>query len=167
MRRVDGVTFLLLTCLACATNPEIAETIVYGRVVDYQSGSPLPSASVLVAGTNIGTITDSTGVFKVRLPAGQDSATLVYQSIGYEMARVTVALGERERVRVGDQRLRIQSIPLDDLIVPACQRVAAPPPDTAGVSIRQITDSTGIYWLVCPKPKKLQRRSPAAPSTGA
>ena len=56
-----------------------------GKVVD-PLGEPLPFASVRAEGTNIGTITDAKGNFKIKV--SDSIVTIKVQSMGYEMANV-------------------------------------------------------------------------------
>lgn len=75
----------------------VAQTTVKkisGLVVD-QKGVPLIGASVLIKGTNIGTITDIDGAFA--LPASDKSTVLVVSFIGYSAKEVVA----------NDQKLRI------------------------------------------------------------
>ncbi|GEL10137.1 SusC/RagA family TonB-linked outer membrane protein [Flavobacterium glycines] len=75
----------------------VAQTTVKkisGLVVD-QKGLPLIGASVLIKGTNIGTITDIDGAFA--LPASDKSTVLVVSFIGYSAKEVVA----------NDQKLRI------------------------------------------------------------
>jgi outer membrane receptor protein involved in Fe transport len=72
-----------------------------GRIVDAADGQPLPGATVVVEGADVGAASDGVGKFVVRrVPAGP--ATLVVSFVGYETARVpvTVAAGEGAYVEV-------------------------------------------------------------------
>jgi hypothetical protein len=61
-------------------------SIIKGKVVDAKTNQPVPYASVYIKGTQSGTVTDSTGRFKLRVQ--YDNAPLVVQVsyIGYEVA---------------------------------------------------------------------------------
>ncbi len=62
-----------------------------GIVVDSISLNAVPSASVKVKGTNWGTLTNSNGVFFVKV---KETDTLIFSSIGYNVAVVPVYLDE-------------------------------------------------------------------------
>ncbi len=62
------------------------EVTVSGKVTD-DSGEPLPGASVTVAGTTTGTVTDIDGDYTITVP---DEATLIFSYIGFESMRVPV-----------------------------------------------------------------------------
>ena len=61
---------------------------VSGTVTEADSGAPLPGATVLVKGTNIGTTTDFDGVFQLSGVSGD--ATLVISYIGFDTQEVAV-----------------------------------------------------------------------------
>ncbi|MEY2869721.1 MAG: hypothetical protein RIR01_2221 [Bacteroidota bacterium] len=90
--------YILLLCNILFIMPNVvAQTTVKkisGLVVD-QKGLPLIGASVLIKGTNIGTITDIDGAFA--LPASDKSTVLVVSFIGYSAKEVVA----------NDQKLRI------------------------------------------------------------
>ncbi|MEP0712256.1 TonB-dependent receptor [Algoriphagus sp.] len=62
------------------------EVTVTGRVLD-ETGLPLPGATVSVAGTTSGTITDIDGLYSITVA---ETADLIFSYIGYEPQRVTV-----------------------------------------------------------------------------
>jgi len=90
--------YILLLCNILFIMPNVvAQTTakkISGVVVD-QNGLPLIGASVLIKGTNIGTITDIDGAFA--LPAQEKSSTIVVSFIGYTA----------KEVAANDQKLRV------------------------------------------------------------
>ena len=62
------------------------DVVVRGTVTD-EKGEPLPGATLLVEGTNIGTVTDIDGNFTLDVP---ERGVLIFSFIGYETKRVTV-----------------------------------------------------------------------------
>ena len=58
------------------------ETVIRGKVIDAESGSPIPFANVVIQGTSIGSPTDFEGYFEIIGEAASD--TLVVSFIGYE-----------------------------------------------------------------------------------
>ncbi|MDH5591022.1 MAG: TonB-dependent receptor plug domain-containing protein, partial [Gemmatimonadota bacterium] len=88
---------------------------VVGRVTASDTGQPLSSANVLIAGTGIGGLTNQNGMFLLlRVPPG--SHTLEVSSIGYSTARAdfTVLAGEQSQVNV---TLDVDPLSLDEIIV--------------------------------------------------
>jgi hypothetical protein len=68
----------------------LANGVVNGRVVDAKS-APLPGVTVVVEGTTLGATTNEEGVFSIsNVPTGQH--TLVYSSVGFSTARVSVTV---------------------------------------------------------------------------
>ncbi len=65
---------------------DMEEITVSGTVTD-ENGDPLPGATITVAGTTIGMVTDVDGNYTLDVP---DGATLVFSYIGYETARIPV-----------------------------------------------------------------------------
>src|SRR5687768_2054438 len=53
-----------------------------GKVTD-ESGVGMPGVNVVVQGTSNGTTTDSEGLYRLNIPADQNSGTLVFSFIGY------------------------------------------------------------------------------------
>jgi TonB-linked SusC/RagA family outer membrane protein len=64
----------------------IDERLIKGRVVD-SKGVGIPGATVLVEGTNKGTVTDIDGNFSLDIP---ENAVLIFSFIGYEQRRIEV-----------------------------------------------------------------------------
>lgn len=60
--------------------PSLIEKSVSGRVTS-DVGEALPGVNVLVKGTNIGTVTDINGEYKLQVP--DDATTLVFSFVGY------------------------------------------------------------------------------------
>ena len=68
----------------------LADGVVSGRVVDAKS-APLPGVTVILEGTTLGATTNEEGVFSIpNVPTGQH--TLVYSSVGFTTARVSVTV---------------------------------------------------------------------------
>lgn len=94
------IYFLLLFVYSA---PVLAQTrTLSGKVIDGESGKPLPGVTVLIKGTNVGTSTDAEGGFKLGYTTGN---TLVFSFVGYltqELAidenttyNVTLQFGDR------------------------------------------------------------------------
>ena len=63
---------------------------ISGTVIDADSGTPLPGASVVIAGTSIGAATDIDGGYTIMLPQG--SYTIVASFLGYDEISELVTL---------------------------------------------------------------------------
>ncbi|MDN5213625.1 TonB-dependent receptor [Fulvivirgaceae bacterium BMA12] len=89
---------------------EFTDREISGKVTDSDSNEPLIGASVMVLGTNLGTITDINGNFNLSIP---DSAQyLVFSFVGYE--RVEVPVGNQTTFNVS---LRPDISALSEIVV--------------------------------------------------
>ncbi|NBB99819.1 MAG: TonB-dependent receptor plug domain-containing protein, partial [Bacteroidetes bacterium] len=71
-----------------------AQGVVTGRVIEAESGAPLPGANVLVEGTTIGTSTDQDGRYELtRVPAGSQTIVASFVSFEPETATLNVRAG--------------------------------------------------------------------------
>jgi TonB-dependent starch-binding outer membrane protein SusC len=69
----------------------IVQFEVKGRVVDSETGGPLPGVTILIQGTSLGTVTDSEGYFLIAVPG--PGAILQFSYVGYM----------QQMVEIGDQ----------------------------------------------------------------
>ena len=63
--------------------PVVAQVTISGKVSDADSGETVIGATVQAPAQGLGTITNEYGFYSLRLPADQDSVTLVYSYIGF------------------------------------------------------------------------------------
>ena len=59
------------------------ERFVSGRITDKADGTPIPGASVFIAGTTVGAITDKEGYYRFKIP-GNGSYRLVVSHVGFQ-----------------------------------------------------------------------------------
>lgn len=82
------VSCFILLCLF--VKPALAQNVsITGKVTDSKDGSALPGVSVVIKGTNTGTVTDVNGNFK--LSAKSASGTLVVSFVGYDRQEVPIS----------------------------------------------------------------------------
>lgn len=79
--------------LALSTSMAFAQSQISGHVTSSEDGSPVIGASIKVAGTNTGTVTDIDGNFSLNAPAG---AKLEITYIG--MQSKTVKAGKNVKI---------------------------------------------------------------------
>jgi hypothetical protein len=65
---------------------KLSKNIIHGRVIGKDDGKPIPGASVLIAGTNTGVVTDVNGRFTI--PVDSSKAKLLVASVGYRKVEV-------------------------------------------------------------------------------
>ena len=64
-------------------------TRVAGRVLADDTGEPLEGVQIVVKGTTVGTLTDGSGNYEIRVPAG--ATTLAFSFIGYRTVEAPIA----------------------------------------------------------------------------
>ena len=62
---------MFLACLFLSLGMALAQTKVTGTVISQDDGEPVIGASVLVVGTQTGTVTNAEGKFSLTVPAGK------------------------------------------------------------------------------------------------
>ena len=75
------------------TKKEGQSSIVKGVVFD-QSREPLPGVSIVVQGTNIGTVSDLNGAYSIHVPS--DDSKIIFSYIGF--APVTYSAKEMNKL---------------------------------------------------------------------
>ena len=101
---------MFFACLFLSLGLAMAQTKVNGTVVSQEDNEPVIGASVLVVGTNIGTVTNAQGQFSLTVPAGKSQLRITY--VGMEPIEVSA----RPNMRIlltSDQKA------LDEVIVVA------------------------------------------------
>ena len=101
---------MLLACLFLMIGGVLAQTKVSGTVTSQEDGQPVIGASVLVVGTQVGTVTDAEGKFSLTVPAGKSTLRITY--VGMEAIEVSA----RPNMRI---MLTSDSKALDEVIVVA------------------------------------------------
>lgn len=113
MKRGLLLTFLLAILLSIEGFSQNTET-VKGRVVDQESGQPLPGVAVLVKGTTIGTTTGADGEYAINVPIPINTKVLQFRYVGYQ--NVERAIGNSTTV---DVQLGLDTKQLSEVVVTA------------------------------------------------
>ena len=91
--------WLLLFVITCMPFSAFAAGSIVGKVIDAESGTPLPGANVMVEGTRYGAASNLNGAFKIsNIPVGE--YTLVVDYMGYERNQTSVAVNESAEAQV-------------------------------------------------------------------
>lgn len=69
---------MLLVCLFLSVGMAMAQTKITGTVISEEDGEPIVGATVKIAGTTQGTLTDVNGKFTVTLPQGKKTLQVSY-----------------------------------------------------------------------------------------
>lgn len=116
-------------------------TTVSGVILSDDKREPIPFASLLVNGKNIGTVSNEKGAFILKIPAGQNTGQLVVSSVGY--VSQTLPLD-----RIGSApltiRLRLATIALQEVQVKAQRKSAADILREAVAAIPRNYDTTAV-----------------------
>lgn len=122
MRRAATVIPILLLLTVAWSWPHSRDVTFAGRVLDADTGDPVPSAQVWLEGTSHGTLTDYSGGYTFSVPRGDLSTgpvRIAAERIGYEREVVKVETsGLRDGGSVGTEIwLRPVSLSLDEVTV--------------------------------------------------
>ena len=101
---------MFLACLFLSLGMALAQTKVTGTVISQDDGEPVIGASVLVVGTQTGTVTNAEGKFSLTVPAGKSTLRITY--VGMEPIEVSARANMRIML-TSDQKA------LDEVIVVA------------------------------------------------
>lgn len=101
---------MILASMFLMVGVALAQTKVNGTVTSQEDGQPVIGASVLVVGTQVGTVTDANGKFSLTCPAGKNTLRITY--IGMEPIEVSA----RPNMRI---MLTSDQTALDEVIVVA------------------------------------------------
>ena len=93
IRKSGVLLVLLLIGIGLGASPVSAQHSVTGEVTDAEEGGGLPGVNIVVAGTQIGTTTQSNGSYRLQAPSPAD--TLIFSFVGYEERRIAIN-GESE-----------------------------------------------------------------------
>ncbi len=101
--------FLLVLSIQFAA----AQTLVSGWVKDAQTQEPLAFATVGIEGTSIGTLSNGSGFFELRIPESASGKSITISFLGYEPARISPdAFAENLQVN-----MKVKVIRLADVVV--------------------------------------------------
>lgn len=90
-----------------------AQETVTGQVIDESDGSPIPYVTIGVSNSDMGTVSDAGGVFKLVLPKnlGRRDMAVIFSSVGYMDAEMDVSeLTDNSEIKVR-LKPRIHEIP--------------------------------------------------------
>ena len=118
--------FFLLSALFVVGNNYAAqsdfETHIFGHVSDAKTGEMLPYVNVIVAGTTIGTTTDSTGHYILNDVPEDEEFTVEVSTLGYNTVTRTLKVSQGEPIEI-DFALTEQQLSLDAVVVSANRNV--------------------------------------------
>jgi TonB-dependent SusC/RagA subfamily outer membrane receptor len=120
IRPTFGACAVLLALLLTATPAPAQETQNYtitGRVVEANTGSPLPGANVQLRGLQFGTASQSDGSFSFTAEVDPGEYVVVVSFLGYASSRQRVTFGDDPRIGLGTIELEPDVTGLDEVVV--------------------------------------------------
>jgi hypothetical protein len=81
---------------------------ISGKIVDAEDGSPIIGASIIIKGTQIGTVSDIDGYYSITLP--QDHRQLSFTYIGYQTQTRTATPGSTLNIRMKEDEQRLEEV---------------------------------------------------------
>jgi TonB-dependent SusC/RagA subfamily outer membrane receptor len=155
------IIILLALLMLAVSQGAYAQSTIFGSVVDAKDGSGIPGVSIIVQGTSIGGVTNSSGNFAImNVP---NDATLQISFIGYKTVEIPVENQTRFNVKL-EPDVQV----LDEVVVTAA-RVA--PPEKIEVAMGIMRDpktlTTAVYHMTGDEMRKKGARSFAEGLIGA
>lgn len=98
---------LILASMFLCVGIALAQTDVSGTVVAQDDGQPVIGATVMVSGTQVGTVTDAEGRFSLKMPEGKSVLRVSY--VGMETIEVA-ASGSRMLIRLKNDASAIDEV---------------------------------------------------------
>lgn len=122
-----------------------------GKVTSFQTGNPLPEANIFLAGTSLGTNTDSLGRYRLSVPANRQ-ITIVFRFVGYDSIFFDLQLNENEtRTLNTSLREAVQVLKTVNIVSESTRRessVVTISPRSAGVLPSPFGDFTKILTML-------------------
>jgi TonB-linked SusC/RagA family outer membrane protein len=107
MRKIALVWKLSILLSFSVLQVTAQEKVVSGLVTDLTDATPIQNASVKIKGTAIGTQTNSSGYFNLKVAPGK---TLVFSFVGYNTVEVKVGAENTINVKLGNDEKRLNEV---------------------------------------------------------
>ncbi|MBR9776785.1 MAG: TonB-dependent receptor [Cytophagales bacterium] len=85
------------------------DSVIKG-VITEESGEPLPGATIMVKGTNIGTVTDLDGAYTITIPDNIENPVLEFSFIGFSPQEVVVGTQTEINVTLSDNLASLNEV---------------------------------------------------------
>ena len=119
MKKIINIFLFFIICLYAGAQDIVS---VSGRVLDSETSRPVVAASVNLDGTSISIITNTEGIFVLKMPAGQaEGGKIVISHLGYVISETPVS-----DFPADDKVLTIRLIPMSLQLDPAIIRAVDP-----------------------------------------
>jgi outer membrane cobalamin receptor len=108
---------LFTMMLLMATTVIFAQGTIKGTITDPDTGTPLPGANVMVAGTSNGTTTDFDGNFTIELSEANLEGEIVITYVGFSQSRIPYNIQDGEILELGELSLELDENALGEIVV--------------------------------------------------
>ncbi|MDR1199972.1 MAG: carboxypeptidase-like regulatory domain-containing protein [Prevotellaceae bacterium] len=129
---------LLLTVFALQA--QVSLRTITGTVVDANNGEPIIGVSVMLKGTNTGTVTGFDGKYSIKIPSSEKQI-LTFSCIGYRQQEISIESGKN----IVNVNLEEESLMLSEVVVVGygIQKKSSMTGSVAGVSATNIQKKSG------------------------
>ena len=103
--------------LLLATSVIFAQGTIKGTVTDPDTGTPLPGANVMVAGTSNGTTTDFDGMFTLKIEEENLQGEVVITYVGFVQQRIPYDMQDGETLDLGMVSLKADENALGEIVI--------------------------------------------------
>ena len=109
---------IIIILLSFVTTQAVSQNESYreysGKIVDKDSGNPLIFATISIEGTNIATVTNSEGEFRLKVPRDKTDMNILVSFIGHKSQIIPVNKLDKKRNKI---RLEVHSVSLAEINV--------------------------------------------------
>ena len=95
-----GIFLVLAICFSTTVNAQDTFTEYTGKVTGKESRDGLVFVNLSIQNTNISTVTNTDGEFKLKVPEANNNATLVVSLLGYEQQQLRLATLSKEKIKI-------------------------------------------------------------------
>ena len=113
MTRRLTILICILYSVLCTPIVSAVETIIVGEVINETTGEAIPNVNIHFRGTKVGTTSDPTGAYALRVDM-QDKAQLVFSAVGYYTQRFDIEPGTMAGLQVA---MRERTAVLTEVVV--------------------------------------------------
>ncbi len=105
--QLGGARFLVLLGMLCCSFLVNAQVNIRGKVID-SNDEPLIGVTVMVKGTNTGTITDTNGNFSISVP--DQKSILVFSFVGYKKQEIPVGTNKQLTIQMLEETELLEEV---------------------------------------------------------
>ncbi|KAA9349278.1 hypothetical protein F0P93_23065 [Larkinella humicola] len=135
---IFGFLFTLLTVIA---NAQSGYLTLSGKVINQETGEPIPFAGISVVGRSIGTVSNVVGAFLLKVPNEFERDSLKVSSVGYQSFTQPIILAKNQNLVI---RLKTAAITLDEVRVQTRRKTAVDILREAIAAIPRNYDTTSV-----------------------